>query len=87
MNRKEEETTLTYDYYDDVVRFYTTRKGEANLTKKRLQPVSDEIEYTEYRNDGKVVAWDFVIPMDYIARYAAQLCFTSRKIEEDKAKA
>lgn len=82
MTTEEHETTVTLDYEDDCIRFYTTRQGEYSKLKRRLEPVWDEVDVTKRRSDGKVVAWDLVIPADYCSGYLATLTKTSNRLSE-----
>jgi|GEM_PF-1163463 len=57
MKLEEQETTITYDYADSVVRIYTTREGVKNGIVRRLG------EQEGLKVTASSSSWSIVVPM------------------------
>lgn len=64
MKREEHETVVNFDYYEDLVDIYTTRKGVRNGVERRIP--EDRIAYKKVirNSDGREIAWRYKLPME-----------------------
>jgi len=63
MTREEHETTVIYDYADESITLYTTRRGVRNQLISRLPDAVPKV--TPSINGSREVAWTIRAPMEY----------------------